>query len=439
MGAREAAVRRLQRIEEEGAFVARLGGGLSPADERLASDLVAGVTRLRRRLDFLLAPYVRGGLARLDAPVLQALRVGLYDLAVRGTPAHAAVSGAVGAATAVSHRGGGALVNAVLRAAARDVDAGAPARPDTGDPVEDMATWQSYPTWLVRRWVGRYGVDEAERLLEAGNQTPAFGLRANPLRTTTEALLESLAELGVTAERSRWSDDAVVVRRLQPVLAAGIVGDGRATVQDEAAALVVRVLDPQPGESVLDAAAAPGGKALHAAERMGSQGRLLAVDMHTRRLALLERAAATHGAGIVETLAADLRTAARRPALAGAFDRVLLDAPCSGTGVLGRRADMRWNRMESDLPELVALQDELLDAAAAAVREGGLLVYATCSLEPEENAERVEAFLARHPAFSREDVEGLVPGEMRTPAGDYAALPHIHGTDGAYAARLRRA
>jgi 16S rRNA (cytosine967-C5)-methyltransferase len=210
-----------------------------------------------------------------------------------------------------------------------------------------------------------------------------------------------------------------------------------AAVQDEAAALVVQVLDPQPGESVLDCAAAPGGKALHAAERMNNAGRLVALDAHAGKLALVERAARAHGVTIIETVAADLRKAAGRPALAGAFDRVLLDAPCSGTGVLGRRADLRWNRSETDIAELAALQDELLDAAAATVRPGGLLVYSTCSIEDEENAARVAAFLARRPEFAREDVDGLVPPAMRTPDGDYQALPHVHGTDGAYAARLR--
>lgn len=435
---RVAAVQRLLRVEEGGAYVARLGGGLAPEDERLASDLVAGVTRLRRRLDFLLAPLVRGGLDRLDAPIRQALRVGLYDLLERGTPPHAAVGEAVEAARTLGHRGGAGLVNAVLRAAARALGAGAPPRPDTGDAAEDLAVWHSYPTWLVRRWRDRLGPDDAVALLEAGNATPTFGLRANPLRTTPDALADELRALGVESRPSQWLDDVLVVGRLQPVLHAGIVRDGRAVVQDEGAAMVVRVLDPQPGDAVLDAAAAPGGKTLYAAERMGARGRVVALDVSEGKLRLLAAAAAAHGVGFVETVVADLRAATKRPGLREAFDRVLLDAPCSGLGVLGRRADLRWNRSEADLATLADLQDELLDAAALAVRPGGLLVYATCSVEPEENEDRVAAFLERRAEFAAEDVGDRVPAAMRTPAGHYAALPHRHGTDGAFAARLRR-
>ncbi len=432
---REAAIRRLERIEESGAFVARLGGDLAPEEERLASDLVAGVTRLRRRLDFLLAPHVRGGLDRLDGPVRQALRIGLYDLVERETPAHAAVGEAVEAASRVSHRGGVALVNAVLRAAARGLEGASPALPATGDAAEDLGIWQSYPSWLVRRWLARFGPEDATALLEAGNAAPAFGLRVNPLKTTVEAVGDRLDELNVAWERSPWLDDVLRVHRLQPVLHAGIVHEGLASVQDEAAAMVVRVLDPQPGETILDAAAAPGGKALYAAERMGNAGRVLALDAHAGKLRLLTKAAIEHGLGIIETVAADLREAP----LDAVFDRVLLDAPCSGTGVLGRRADLRWNREEADIESLTRLQDELLDAAAGAVRPGGLLVYATCSLEPEENRDRVDAFLARHADFAPEHVAEPIPTLMRTDEGDYAALPQVHGTDGAFAARLRRA
>jgi 16S rRNA (cytosine967-C5)-methyltransferase len=245
-----------------------------------------------------------------------------------------------------------------------------------------------------------------------------------------------LDKLGVAWERSPWLDDVLVVHRLQSVLQSGLAREGLVAVQDEAAAMVVRVLDPQPDDAILDAAAAPGGKALYAAERMQNRGRVIAVDVHAGKLRLLSKAAAEHGLSTVATIAADLRVPGA--VLAGGSDRVLLDAPCSGTGVLGRRADLRWHREETDIEVLTHLQDELLDAAAAAVRPGGLLVYATCSIEPEENQQRVEAFITRHSDFSRENVGALVPEAMRTSEGDYATLPHIHATDGAFAARLRR-
>ncbi|HLT45843.1 MAG TPA: 16S rRNA (cytosine(967)-C(5))-methyltransferase RsmB [Rubricoccaceae bacterium] len=432
---RAAAARRLLRVEQDRAHAARLAGGADdPGDARLASELVAGVTRHRRRLDFVLARFYRGDPGQLDPLLRQVLRVGLYELLVRGTPPHAAVSEAVKAARALLHPGAASLANGLLRAVARASERGELPEPATGDPAEDLAVRESHPTWLVRRWLDRYGEAETLALLRAGNAAPAFGLRVNVLKTTVEALGARLDGLGVGWRRSRYLDDFVVVERLQPVLRAGLLDEGLCAVQDEAAGLVVRVLDPRPGERVLDGAAAPGGKAVYAAQRMGDRGEVVAVDPHEARTALVRRAAEAQGVTIVRAVAADLRAfEAEAP-----FDRVLLDAPCTGLGVLAKRADLRWNRRPEDLAALTALQDALLDAAARHVRPGGLLVYATCTLEPEENAGRVAAFLGRHPAFRREPVGDLVPEAMRTPEGDYAALPHVHGTDGAYAARLRR-
>lgn len=428
VSARAVAVRRLLAVEADGAYVARLGSETTDADTaRRASDYVAGVTRLQRRLDFLIGQFYRGDVETLDPPLRQILRLGVYDLVEKGVPPHAAVGEAVGLAREVLHKGAAGLANAVLRAVSRAADA-LPV-PQTGDAVEDLAAWQSHPTWLVRRWAERWGIDATRALLEHDNRVPRYGLRA-----TTGAfgpLLQELESLDIGAERSRWLDDFVTVGRLQPVLRGGLLADGRCAVQDEAAGLVVRVLDPQPGERILDAAAAPGGKAIYAALRMG-EGTLVALDVSDAKTRLVAEAAAVQGVGWIETAVGDLRTWGG-PA---DFDAVLLDAPCSGTGVLAKRADLRWRRQPSDLADLAALQDELLDAAARHVRPGGRLVYATCSLEPEENEDRVTAFLTRHPGWRLDPVGSRVRAEMRAPDGTYAVRPDLHQTDGAFAARL---
>ena len=429
--ARLLAARRLLRVEEEGAYVSRLtkGGDVN----RRAIALVAGVTRWKRWLDHVAGRFVRGGIGRLDAPVLHALRIGTFELVVEGVPAHAAVGEAVGVARELSHKGGAGLVNAVLRKVA-GVARNAPEGPQTGDPADDLAVRWSHPTWMVRRWLDRWGEGATRDLLERNNAVPRYSLRVNPLRTTGLSFAARLEALGVEPEPGRWSEASWRVSRLQPVVADGLLRDGHCAVQDEAATLVGLVLDPQPGESVLDGAAAPGGKALHAAERMGNEGAVLAVDRNAAKADLVAVAAAAHGATIVRTVAADLRQVAA--AHAGRHDRVLLDAPCSGTGVLAKRADLRWRRTPGELAELTALQDELLDAAALAVAPGGLLVYATCSLEPEENEARVAAFIERTPSFILEPVPASLPEPLRDGAF-YRALPHLHGTDGAFAARLR--
>ncbi len=387
--ARALAVQRLLRVEEDAAHVARLGTkGVPPEVARRASDYVAGVTRQRRWLDFLIDHHYRGDAERLDPVLRQILRIGTYELLIRETAPHAAVNEAVSTAKRLLHKGAAGLTNAVLRAIERADRTGRLPTPDSSDPADDLATRHSHPTWLVRRWLEAFGHDATVQLLESNNAVPRYALRVTAGSDGCDDFLRLLADLDADPAPSEWLDDFVTVGRLQPVLRGGLLESGACAVQDEAAGLVVRVLDPQPGEVVLDAAAAPGGKAVYAALRMGNEGRVTALDVSEAKAALVREAAERQGAGIVEAAVGDL-TAWEAPAR---FDRVLLDAPCSGTGVLAKRADLRWNRTPDDLDELAALQDRLLDAAARHVEPGGLLVYSTCSIEAAENDDRVGAF-----------------------------------------------
>jgi 16S rRNA (cytosine967-C5)-methyltransferase len=439
LSARERALNRLLRIEEDRAFVSRVATHDQDSDdareERQASEYVAGITRLRRWLDFLISEFYRGDFDRLEPALLQILRIGLYDLVVLETAAHAAVNEAVELAKRRVRPQAAGLVNGLLRAVQRRPELPLPA---TGSREGDLAVRYSQPDWLVKRWVGQFGEEEAIGLLEAANRRPGYGLRINTLRFDLESVVAELDALSVAWEPSPYLDDFVRVHHLQAVLRSDLLDKGACAVQDEAAGLVVRLLDPQPGETIIDAAAAPGGKAVYAAIRMGDRGRVLAYDVHSTRLDLVRQAARVHGVNIITAEVAELRDRATmddRPVA----DRVLLDAPCSGLGVLAKRADMRWHRTEAEIEELCALQDELLDAAATRVRPGGLLVYSTCTTEPDENERRVEAFLRRTGQFVLERADGFVPDEMVSPAGFYLALPHRHGIDGAFGARLRSA
>jgi 16S rRNA (cytosine967-C5)-methyltransferase len=435
--ARYLALEQLERVDHDDAFVERLVP--DDADERTrrqARDLLAGVTRQRRWLDFVLAKAYNDDYDAMESRLRHILRLGLFEMLFQSTPTRAVVHQYVELAKQTLRPGAGDLVNALLRTIDRDREH--IPNPDTGDEAEDLAIRYSHPSWMVKRWVDRYGMDEALDLLEWNNRRPMYSLRVNPLRTTDAAVTDWLDDNDVVFTRSPYLDTHLRVRRLQPLVQGDLLDDGAVAVQDESAGLLVQLLDPQPGETILDGCAAPGGKTMAIAGRMEGEGTILAVDAKEERLNLVTEAAEAQGAAdMIEAEAAELQAVAARPEPPQA-DRVLLDVPCSGLGVLAKRADLRWQRAPEDLDELTALQDDLLDAAARLVAPGGVLVYSTCTIEPEENEQRVEAFLDRHPDFELEPAPDALPADVVTDEGYLATLPHRHRTDGAFGARLRR-
>jgi 16S rRNA (cytosine967-C5)-methyltransferase len=322
----------------------------------------------------------------------------------------------------VPHAAG--FVNAVLRAAAR----GDVAFPDRErEPADFLATWGSHPRWIVERWIARFGVEAASALCDFDNRRPEVCLRANRLRSSRAELLAELPG----SRPGALSPDAVKCATPAYAAVRRVVEAGRASVQDESGMLVAPLLDPQPGESVVDLAAAPGGKACHLAELRRDTGTVLAFDRNPNRLERVRENAARLGLQSVVAARADARRLAARPS-----DGVLLDAPCSGLGVLGRRPDLRWRKRPADLPRLAKLQRDLLDAACRHVRPGGRLVYSVCSFEPEETVEVAAGFSAAHPDLEPDDVESTEA--LRAGPGFLYFLPHRDGTDGGFAARWRR-
>jgi 16S rRNA (cytosine967-C5)-methyltransferase len=435
---RYVALEHLERVDLDEAFVERLEAEDADARaRRQARELVAGVTRQRRWLDFVLAEAYNDDYDSIESRLREILRLGLYEMLFQSTPTRAIVHQYVELAKQTLRPGAGDLVNAILRTIDRDREY--IPDPDTGDEAEDLAIRYSYPTWMVRRWLERFGPEETTDLLEWSNRRPMYSVRVNPLRTSRDEVATWLDENDVVFTDSPYLGDHFRLRRLQPLVQGDLLDDGHVAVQDESAGLVVRLLDPQPGETIIDGCAAPGGKTMAIAARMGGEGRILAFDANERRLERVREAAATHSVSeMVETEVAELQAVADRSDPPQA-DRVLLDVPCSGLGVLAKRADLRWQRDPADLDELMALQDELLDAAATLVKPGGLLVYSTCTIEPDENQDRIEAFLGRHDNFSLESAEEYLPEEVVSDNGALSTLPHRHRTDGAFAARLRRA
>lgn len=426
--ARRAALRILEQVREGRPFDAALDQSvrrLGDADRRLAHELAAGVLRRQTVLDGLVAPFVPRGWDKLAPGLRDVLRLGAYQLtSLDRIPAHAAVNTSVALAREVANQKAGGFANAVLR----KVAALEPSLFSTGEgdePVEQLAAQHSHPVWLVRRWVARFGVDGARALLEWNNARPPLILQ--PARAHYESLEERWRAAGIPFHAAPFGAGLIPERSRPDELPGFIEGDF--LVQDAAQALVSWFADI-PAEAVLvDLCAAPGGKTVSIGR--GIRG-VVAVDLSPRRSARLAENLRRAGSGRERAVVADALHPPVRDAAA-----VLLDAPCLGTGTFARNPDARWRVTPEALGGLAVQQRALLDAAAEVVAPGGLLVYATCSLEPEENEEQVEAFLARHEEFRREPPDPF-PGSLLSAQGDLTILPQRHRMDGAYAARLRR-
>ncbi len=413
-------------------------------DRALAADIVAGTLRWQRALDFLVSHFAGRPLHRLDESVATILRLSLYQLAhLDRVPASAVVDDAVDLTRAARKRSATGFVNAVLRTAVRRRGSWPlPARP--ADPADHPAALaylgitHSHPDWLIERWLARHGFEATERAVTFNNTTPPLTLRANRLRTTREALAAALDGDDVTTVPTGHAPDGLVVTSGRPLARGGVSAGGLFVVQDEASQLVPLAVDARPGLRVLDLCAAPGGKTTAMAAAMEDRGLLVACDARGPRVALLRDTVAASGARCVRIAHVDTDGAVP---FAPVFDRVLVDAPCSGLGTIRRDPDIRWRRTAGDLPALAAAQRRLLARAAAVVAPGGRLVYATCSSEPEENEDVVEAFLNDHPTFGRLDLrtDGHPALQGLTDArGCLHTLPFAHGLEGFFAAALVR-
>jgi 16S rRNA (cytosine967-C5)-methyltransferase len=440
------ALRVLQRVEESGAYAdlalhaALAKSRLEPRDRAFTTELVYGTLRFRGRLDFLLARVTGRPLARLEHGIVQVLRLGAYQLVFCDrVPDAAAVSESVRLAHAAGVGRAAGLVNASLRRLARERDAiSLPTL--ASDAIAHFVDTLSFPRWLAERWIAAYGADAAAALANALNATPPRTLRVNRLRIERDALLAELQQRFPLATACRFAPDGVTLGRRGDPAGDPAFQDGQMTVQDEASQLVIELLDPQPGERVLDACAAPGAKATAIAERVGNAGQVIALDRNERRLGLAARDAARLGLGNLRVLLADASATEIDGLDDAPFDRILVDAPCSGLGALRRNPDARWRVQPEAIAQLAAVQRAILGAVSKRLRPGGTLVYSTCTLTPEENDDVVEWLLEQAPELWRNPAS-VLPTSLRPLVGSDAVLrcwPQHHDTDGFFAARLER-
>lgn len=411
-------------------------------DRSLATDLVTGTLRWQGQLDHLITEFAKRPLARLDFDVLQILRLGAYQLIhLDRVPAAAVVNDAVAMTRRARKTSAAGLVNAVLRSISRNTHRlPIPARPPDGDALSYLEIALSHPRWLAQRWLERYGFDAAERWETFNNAAAPVTIRVNRLKTTVEALVVLLAEHGVEVKPATYAPDGLMVTSGNP-LRTPLAGTGVFFLQDEASQLVSLLGAPEPGMRVLDTCAAPGGKTTAMAAMAGDGADIFATDVRRARIQLLNDTVSASGSKRIRVIQADVE--AGLPFTSG-FDVVLVDAPCSGLGIVRRDPEIRWRRTEPQLIPLADAQLRMLRNAAEVVGPLGRLIYSTCSSEPEENEGVVADFLNANERFTLVDLRTERPAYFHSlepvldGAGCLRTRPDTHGLEAFFGAVLRR-
>jgi 16S rRNA (cytosine967-C5)-methyltransferase len=436
--ARRAAFDILRRVETEGSYASALLatlGNLSREDRGLVQELTLGVLRQQKMLDYFIERYSQRKIEKLDLPVVLALRLGLYQIRLLSRiPQSAAVNESVNLVKMARKTSAAGMVNAALRNAARHLEE------KPGETIKDkferLAVELSHPPWMLARWAASFGEEEMHKLALADNQTPESALRINTLRAASAETLARLAAEGLQTRASKIAAGAYVIEGGQAYGLAPFVEEGSIYIQDEASQLVSLLLDAKAGQRILDMCAAPGSKTTHIAALTENRAPIIACDIHAHRLETLLASCQRLGVTSVETV---LLAATEDLSFAEAekFDRVLIDAPCTGTGTLRRNPEIKWRLKPYDIERLGEIQARLLARGAQWLKPGGRLIYSTCSVEREENEEVVEKFLAANPEFQL--TQAKAPEDCLTAEGFVRTFPHRQGTDGFFAAVLERA
>ncbi|WP_168121949.1 16S rRNA (cytosine(967)-C(5))-methyltransferase RsmB [Paenibacillus sp. HB172176] len=419
---------------------------LSRADAGLVTELVYGTIGRQLTLDHWLERFVAKGLRKLEPWVHQLLRLSAYQLLyLDRIPAHAAVNEAVAIAKRRGHTGISGMVNGVLRNMDRNRAELVPSRIQLKDSVATIALRHSYPEWLVRRWADTYGEETAEDICAAGNEQPHASIRVNSFLAARDQLLRELQAEDVDAEASKLSPHGILIRSGGNLADSELFKQGKCSLQDESSMLVAAVLAPEPGMKVLDCCAAPGGKSAHIGELMQGKGKVWANDLHAHKRELIVQQTERLKLRNVEAIVGDAAKLRERFA-ENSMDAVLLDAPCTGFGVIRRKPEIKWTKTESDIREIAVLQGQLLEEACALVKPGGILVYSTCTIEKEENEKQIARFLEAHSEFALDSAwpesvlkalgeAGVIDDSFD---GQAQLLPQHFGSDGFFIARMRR-
>jgi len=403
---------------------------LSSLDAALATEILYGTVRMQKAIDHLLNQVSDRRLTELDPRVRQILRIGAYQLLyLDRIPASAAVNESVKLTPPGKNRRGVAgFINAVLRNLIRKRHQLTFPELEK-DPVAHIATKYSHPEWMVSRWIKRYGIDHTIKLCQINNTTPKLQVRVNTLKTDRKQLQEHFTTQGITSIPGQYAPDVLTLAQGLNFNVDPLFQNGYYYVQNESSALVAHAVAPKPGDVVYDLCAAPGGKATHIAQLMKNQGKVVAIDRTAEKVALIKENAQRLGTTIVEAFVEDAQSVTLPLA-----DKVLIDVPCSGLGVLRHKPDARWHKREQDITVLTKTQKQILLNAARLVKPGGILVYSTCTTEPEENQEMISWFLQQCPEFRLSSLPSWFPGSSQE--GMATILPFLHEIDGFFICKM---
>jgi len=439
-GVRGHAVKILNRIDRTDAYLDKLldieikNSNLSGLDKSLLFEIVHGVTRWLGRIDWILNGFYKGQFSKCIPNVKNAMRVALYQiLFLDKVPEYAAVNEAVEFVKKLQGQKPADLTNAVLRNIIRNKDS-----IRYPDPNEDIiayfSAYYSHPSWMVKRWINRFGKNETEKLLISNNNKPLLTIRVNGLVSNYEEMNSLLNSVELKFTNGRYLPEFIRLSALSNITDWEYFHKGYFTIQDESTGLPIKLLDVRPGMRVLDLCAAPGGKTAYIADVMQNSGEIIALDRFESRLKILQKNLDRLKVTNVKTITID----ANEYEDENGFDRVLVDAPCSGLGTLTKKPDLKWKRDLGDIRKIVNIQYELLKKGASLLRNGGFIVYSTCTIEPEENFEIIKKFLLDFPNFKLINPGNALSAELIDENGCVRTLPHLHGLDGSFAAKLEK-
>jgi len=439
---RDAAIRVLSEIDNEGKFSNKLlqqysESELSKEDIRLLRELVYGVVENRMYIDKIIRSASSVKMKKIHPMILQILRLGVYQIGFMDRiPAHASINEAVKLAKKYGHKGTVGYVNGVLRRIEREREQHF--SNDEPSSADDLAIRYSHPDYLVRLWIEQFGFEFAKKLIVANNSRPLLSLRVNTLKTDREDLMGMLKKYNLELIKGELSEDCVRVVNPENITETKEFKDGLFTIQDESSMMVTEIAGPIEGNTVLDVCSAPGGKATHIAQRMNNRGRVIARDLYAQKINLVMENAERLGIEIIKGQVHDATEFDE--SLKDMVDICIVDAPCSGFGLLRRKPDIKFNRKSEDVESLIDIQSSILNVSSGYVKSGGKLIYSTCTLNIEENLNQVRKFLERNSQFKLKAIElphGKIISETQE-SGYIELYPHIHGTDGFFIANMVR-